>query len=263
MRAPWLLIAVVALGCTRRESGVEPTLRVAYAYVDRDRRVEGQPAYDAVEDKAAVLVGLPIHVEGYFAATCSSANEASWTRDSNGDPDKYPRHYRECDREATDVAITCAGPCTVRGPYVTPTAPGALSVAITLTSRDAARVQRYVRSFHAVAAAELELRCGKDHVVTTPDAPARCATSSPSIGVGIRAGDATFGAPLTINGEAFIPERDATTISLARLFGHPPGTPMQPAPGVYRLDVRYRDLARVVDVELTEQEPAASQPTRP
>ena len=256
-RLAWLVVVGGAVACARRESGVEPTLAVRYAYRDRGSPVEGQQVFETLKDKDPVLVGLPIQVHGYYAATCSYTNTASLTHDSGGDPDKYPRHWGDCDREKTDVAISCDGPCTVRGPYVTPTAPGDLHVTITLTSRDAPRKVTYPRTYRAVAPEEFELGCGatKPSPTTTPDAVTACTTWYPTFQVSVVAGPETFSAPLLVNGEPVVAERGSVPIELARMFGYPPSSPFLPAPGVYRLELRYGPLVRQVDVELLAEKP--------
>ncbi len=240
MTGRWLALSlVVAIACSHQVSPVEPSLSVGYRSLNPDVYGDRQ-----VAEGAQVLVGLPIEINGSYSAACAG-KELFYKNDNS------PEIVRSCKTESADVIVSCVGPCAVDGHKVTPTGPGQLALTIDLASNKSSRHTSYRRVLHAVVAEDFQLECIGEPTPTAVNA--LCRTWASSFRVNVLAAGKAFAAPVHANGSLIAAERDGTTISLARLLGAPPSSPKLPAPGIYRVELRYGALARSIEVEVDDR----------
>jgi len=239
------LVVLLAVGCTHQIGPVEPWDALTYRFYDMttldDKTIYG---HHIVSDNAEVLVGLPIEVEGVFAASCSKS-----TTPLGHDPDaeKFPDKTVPCKKQKTDVAIHCVGACTIRDQLVTPTAPGKLTVQVTLTSRETKEQKQVVHELVAVAPEDFEIGCAQRFLASESDKV--CVATREPIHVRIKAGTKSFTAPIMANGRPIEASRDGAELSLAQVVGSAP-TDFAPAPGAYKVELVFGPLRHTVNFEV-------------
>ena len=77
-----------------------------------------------------VPVGTVLNVDGGFEATCKEPAQNS----AQHGPDDEGSYLYGCNKQSTDVTVTCHGACIVSGTRVTVTGAGRLAVQVELTA---------------------------------------------------------------------------------------------------------------------------------
>jgi hypothetical protein len=125
-----LALAACAHSSWKHDSGVEPRLRVHSTNPADYRSV-------SLHELKVAAIGVPLRVAGDLSAMCS--------RDATKWGDKNDKtEYAPCHQQPIDLIVRCAGPCTVDGQIVTPTAAGTIAIAVEMISQQTK--QRYQRS---------------------------------------------------------------------------------------------------------------------
>jgi hypothetical protein len=236
---------LLAIGCRHQVGGVTPSDSLAYRFYDTTtaQRTEIY-GHHFINDKTEVLVGLPIEVEGMFAASCRRST-TPLGRDDNAE--KWSDEYVPCKEQPTDVTVRCVGACSVRDRLVTPTAAGKLSVEVTLASRETGERTQLDHELVAVEPEDFELHC-KDGPIAS--ASGKVCVVRESVQVKIRAGTTIFTAPIMANGVVVRASRYAAILDLARVVGAAPTDASTPAPGKYDVELVFGTLRRVVSFEV-------------
>jgi hypothetical protein len=230
-----VLVSLIVAGCATQVDAVRPSVSLRYSDVDARQPYAPKVLRD-------LIVGRTFTVSGKFSGTCAESQAPLFAKNARDD---YGTDYVECHVKRATVAVTCAGPCTVTGADVTPTAPGTLTVTIVLTANE--RYYTETRTFVARLADSMRIEnCTEGPRLVVPGTPwPRCHLERPGFTVRVMANGKDLGLPVTVrSGDR---EVTGTEFALEALIGTTPAGSV--ADGEYDIDLRYGDLvgrARIV-----------------
>jgi hypothetical protein len=232
-RGGWLAVLVlVAAACPRQVAGPRPRAAMHSAY---NTIREDLPGVAVLGEEIVVHTGWFAQCEDWEPRT------GEWVG------------ARPCNSLDYQLAIECDAPCGIGEDRITPQQVGPLTVTVTMTGPKETAVFRFAvkvlpaDGFYLAGCTNAAIRDGviEERKPIRTDGE-RCTLGMTSVGVGVLAGEYALRLPVQVGGQ--LTDR-LTPEVIAAATGRAADIP----PGSYSVELRYHELARILQVEVSPE----------